>query len=318
MPSNSNVLINREDFIGGSDIPIIMNLSPFKTRFQLLQEKAGIIDSSETENKFTDKYKEFGDHMEPKIRDYINSLKLFDEFKEGTFYDDNDPMIRCNVDGFNKDVILEIKTTSQIHENLNDYKLYLVQILYYMEHTGRKQGLLAVYERGEDFNEEFDEKKLHTYDIELDKFSDLVDKINYAVELFKSDLEKVKANNFTTEEDLLPQEVKHLAAGIRTLESKVAEAKKAEEQYAELKAKLYEVMEIYGIKTWTTPNNVKITRIEPKPKTVTTYEAFDEDKFKEEHPKTYKKYLVEKEKINSGKAGYIKITLPKEAKDETL
>ena len=31
-------------YIGGSDIPAIMGISPFKTRFQLLQEKAQIID----------------------------------------------------------------------------------------------------------------------------------------------------------------------------------------------------------------------------------------------------------------------------------
>ena len=32
---------DRDKYIGGSDIPVIMNLSPFKSRFDLLLEKAG-------------------------------------------------------------------------------------------------------------------------------------------------------------------------------------------------------------------------------------------------------------------------------------
>lgn len=33
---------DRDKYIGGSDIPVIMNLSPYKTRFDLLLEKATI------------------------------------------------------------------------------------------------------------------------------------------------------------------------------------------------------------------------------------------------------------------------------------
>ena len=37
-----NVRVDREKYIGGSDIPIIMGISQFKTRFDLLLEKAGL------------------------------------------------------------------------------------------------------------------------------------------------------------------------------------------------------------------------------------------------------------------------------------
>ena len=63
-----DVTIDRNLFIGGSDIGIIMGISPFKTRFDLLIEKAGYKENNFTGNDFT----EFGHIIEPKIRDYIN------------------------------------------------------------------------------------------------------------------------------------------------------------------------------------------------------------------------------------------------------
>ena len=41
-----DVAEGRDKYIGGSDIPVIMGLSPFKTRWQLLLEKAGLEESS--------------------------------------------------------------------------------------------------------------------------------------------------------------------------------------------------------------------------------------------------------------------------------
>ena len=37
-----DVTIDRDKYIGGSDIPIIMGISSFKTRWDLLLEKAGL------------------------------------------------------------------------------------------------------------------------------------------------------------------------------------------------------------------------------------------------------------------------------------
>ena len=49
-----DVTKDRDKYIGGSDVPIIMGLSPFKTRWQLLREKtfclyvglSGVLDSA--------------------------------------------------------------------------------------------------------------------------------------------------------------------------------------------------------------------------------------------------------------------------------
>ena len=145
---------DREKFIGGSDIPIIMELSPFKSRFDLLLEKAGYKKSDFKGNVFT----EYGNTMESKIRDYINGEG--NGFFEGKHIMDvpkdwnehpNGMRIRCHTDGEDINSILEIKTASQIFDSLDDYQIYLVQILFYMVMTGKETGLLAVYKsRGAD------------------------------------------------------------------------------------------------------------------------------------------------------------------------
>jgi len=49
-----NVKVDRDKYVGGSDIPIIMNISPFKTRWELLQEEAGLIKNEFTGNQYTE------------------------------------------------------------------------------------------------------------------------------------------------------------------------------------------------------------------------------------------------------------------------
>ena len=115
---------DRDKYIGGSDIPIIMGISSFKSRFDLLLEKAGLKKDDFDGNEYT----EYGNIMEEKIRNYMNELDNT-EYKEDKLIKDD---IRCHVDGYNGNLIIEIKTTSNIHDNVDDYKVYLVQLLFYM------------------------------------------------------------------------------------------------------------------------------------------------------------------------------------------
>lgn len=176
------VTVDREKYIGGSDIPIIMGISQFKTRFDLLLEKAGLKENNFEGNEYT----EYGNVMEPKIREYINK-QLGKNFVEGKHINGD---IRCHTDGEDYTTILEIKATSQIHINVDDYKVYLVQLLFYMFHTDRKSGMLAVYHRPEDFSEEFDEKRLQIFTIRIENYKELLEQINKAVEQFRTDLKK--------------------------------------------------------------------------------------------------------------------------------
>ena len=299
-----DVRTDRNLYIGGSDIPIIMGISPFKKRFDLLLEKAGL-----KENEFDgNAYTEYGNILEPKIRDYINSKEKL------PFYEDKKVIgdIRCHVDGYNgKDTILEIKTTSQVHNSVNEYKVYLCQLLFYMSEYEAKKGKLGVYERPEDFNEEFDEKRLTTYDINIKDYKELVEDIYQAVDQFRKDLIKVKENPFITEEELQPKELIELSNQVAVLENELKAYKEIEKKYNDFKSRLFTAMEEYGVKTWLTNNGTRITRIESTSDTIETIQEFNVEKFKEENAETYNQYVEEKEIIKKGKKGYVKITLPK-------
>ncbi len=294
------VTIDRDKYIGGSDIPIIMNLSPFKTRFDLLLEKAGLKEDDFTGNEYT----EYGNVLEPKIRDYINKKYNlgFEEYKK------INGDIRVHLDGFNNASVLEIKTTSQIHNSIDEYKVYLVQLLFYMQEVNADFGRLAVYERPNDFNEEFDENRLTQYTICITDYKDLLEQINKAVDQFRIDLVKVKENPFITEEELLPVDLTELSNKVVALENQLAEMKKIEAQAKDLKTQLKAAMENNNIKKWETPNGVKITLVADGEDKIVR--KFNEKLFKDNNLDLWDEY--NEEVVQKGKNGYVKITLPKE------
>ena len=314
-PSNGNVLVDRINYIGGSEIGSIMGISPFKTRWQLLQEKAGIIEPEVVDNAYVD----YGSEMEQYIRNYVNFMDKYenDQFIEDTLVVEG-PIIasRCNVDGRNTDTILEIKTTSHIYDNVDDYKLYLVQLLYYMYNYNYKKGLLAVYSRPEDFNTDFDPEQLMMYNINIDDYNALVEEIKNAVNQFRVDLAKLKENKKLAEQDFIPVEIVHYANEIQIIEDRLKAYKQLEKEQEELKAKLYDSMLNAGIKTWTTPNNIKITMVEEIPSIIVMEDKFDEDTFKKENEDLYNKYSKKIEKKKAGKKGYIRISIGKENENE--
>lgn len=294
---------DRNLYIGGSDIPAIMQISAFKTRYELLLEKAGLKEDTFEGNEYT----EYGNIMEPKIREYIN--RTFDKnFIEGKHINGD---IRCHTDGEDEDCILEIKTTSQMHEKVDDYKSYLVQLLFYMQETKKCFGYLAVYERPDDFDEKFDERKLHVYRIDIEDYKILLEQINEAVNQFRTDLQKLKENPLLTEEDLMPNDIVSISNKILLLEERLKEYKKLENEQKELKNQLKDLMKEKGIKKWETPNGTKITLVDDaEDKEVL---EFNEKKFKEENEEIYDKYL--ENKIKKGKSGYVLITISKDDND---
>lgn len=305
---------DRDKYIGGSDIPIIMNLSPFKSRYNLLLEKAGYKEDTFEGNIYT----EYGNTMEPKIRDYINKVELkpgCNHFVEGKHIREaqgDEPIgVRIHTDGERVTKlgteILEIKTTSKVSYKLEDYKIYLVQLLFYMVNTGANNGRLAVYERPEDLSEDFNPDRLQVWAIELEDYQDLIKDIGKALESFIEDLEKVKANPFITEEELLPMDIPDITNRILALEYQLEQMKETEKKIKADKERLKAAMVAASVKSWTTPNGYKITLVPDGEDSVK--KVFNEDKYKLDHPQEYAHYL--EDKIVKGKTGYIKITAPK-------
>ena len=298
-----DVTIDRDIYIGGSDIGAIMGLSPFKTRWELLLEKSGLKENDFTGNKYT----VYGQKIEPLIRGYINSTY-------NTNFEPNRVIngdFRAHSDGFNGRAILEIKSTSQIHKIVDEYKLYLVQLIKYMEVNGVEKGILAVYDRPDDFDLHFDPNRLKIFNIELSNYDDLLSEVNYELDRFRADLKRLKENPLLTEQDFLPNEIITISNKVTALENRMQEYKTIEAEYKEMKQALYEAMQKHDIKSWETFNGTKITRVDGTQASTKTVWEFDKDAFASDNPDMYKKYLKEVEKKTAARSGYVKITLPK-------
>jgi hypothetical protein len=171
-------------------------------------------------------------------------------------------------------------------------------------------GMLAVYHRPEDFNEEFDYNRLQTFSVNIDNFKELCSQINKAVDQFRIDLQKVKDNPLITEEELMPTDLTELSNKVLELEKQLAMYDSLVKQRDDFKERLRQAMIKNDVKKWTTPNNTQITLVlDTEDKEV---QKFNESKFAEENADLYEKYL--ETKIQKGRRGNVKITLPKEDK----
>ena len=303
---------DRDKYIGGSDIPVIMELSPFKTRYNLLLEKAGVREDSFEGNIYT----EYGNNMEEKIRSFINTdIPEAEQYREGKeVYEPKEEGgigIRIHTDGENDSSILEIKTTSEIFQKLEDYKLYLVQILFYMMQEEKDTGFLAIYERPEDLSLEFDKARLHLYQVNIEEFLPLCEEISSAIIRFMEDLKKVKENPFIQEEELLPAEIPDITNRIIAFEYQLALMKEIEAKLKAEKARLKKAMELSNVKSWKTPLGYKITLSPDGEDQVEEVTIFEDELLKKELPDIYNKYIRKEKVTKKGRAGYVKITAPR-------
>lgn len=276
--AESNVVENRHMYVGGSDVPAILGISKYKTQFQLAKEKTGIEPSEFKGNEYT----EYGNVLEPQIRDYINAINNTNFVPDTRI--DREKGIRSNTDGYDAEnqLILEIKT----HGKTPDIKSYEAQMQLYMWHFGVKFGWLALYERPENFDIEFDADRLQIEVINRD--DEYVQKILDAIETFWIRCEYLKDNPEMTEQEFMAigqNEISIVAKQVEKLELQIASFKQLEEQYKAMKNKLYQLMEEYDIKKWET-DRVVITRVLPGKR-----KSFDSTRFKKEHPELAQQYI---------------------------
>lgn len=294
---------DRDKYIGGSDIPAILGISKFTTRWQLLLQKAGLEERTFTGNRYT----EYGHYIEPLIRNHINLVYNTQFIPNRVINGD----LRFHTDGFNGECVLEIKSTSDIFSTVDGYKVYLVQLVKYMEQNEVKKGILAVYDRPSDMNQEFDPKRLQVFEITLDDYKNLLDYVNREIDKFRADLERLKENPLLSEQDFLPAgNLVALADKVAKLENQLAALKDIENQCKEAKKALYNEMLKRKVKSWTMPNGTKLTMIMETPPGTKTVTEFDTEAFKADCPGIYQKYLKTVEKKTNGKAGYVRITIP--------
>ena len=294
---------NRADYIGGSDIPVILGISTFKRRWDLLLEKAKLQEDDFQGNRFT----EYGHYIEPFIRDHIN-LTYNTNFVPNRVINGD---IRCHTDGFNGECVLEIKSTSTIYSDVDSYKVYLVQLIKYMAENHVDRGILAVYERPENLSLVFEPERLQVFEICLDDYRNLLDYVNREIDKFRADLERLKENPLLSETDFLPvgNDIIRLSEKIVAFEKQLASLKEIEQKCKEAKKALFNEMMKHNAKSLVTPNGTKITRVDDVPAGVKKVTEFDSEAFKADNPALYQKYVRQVEKKTNGKSGYVRITV---------
>lgn len=281
--NDPNVTEKRTQYVGGSDVPAILGLSKYKTQYELAREKAGIVQPEFISNP----YIQFGNKMEPFIREYINTVNSL-KFITETFVDKQN-MIRSNVDGIDLEnkILLEIKT----HGANPTEKVYEAQMQLYFHQTGCSYGWLAMYHRPSDFDLEFDRENLVIKEIERD--TGYIEKILDAIETFWIRVEYLKEKPDMTESEYysIGNDVDKLVARVERFELEMLEFEKKtkvlKEQQKEYRELLYQKMEENDIKKIDT-GDIVITRVLP-----TVRKSIDSTKLKKEQPDIYDQYLKE-------------------------
>lgn len=295
--NDPNVTEKRTQYVGGSDVPVILGLSKYKTQYELAREKAGIVEPDRSSNP----YIQYGNKMEPFIRECINTKNSLN-FHPDTFID-KDNMIRSNVDGIDteNEILLEIKT----HGANPTEKVYVAQMQLYFHQTGCNYGWLAMYHRPTDFDLEFDVANLEIKEIERDQ--GYIEKILDAIETFWIRVEYLKEKPDMTEKDYytIGNDVDKLVARVEKFELDMIEfenkIKVLKNQQKDFRDQLYQKMEENDIKKIDT-GDIVITRVLP-----TVRKSVDSTKLKKELPDVYTQYLKE-----SQVKGSIRIALSKE------
>ena len=318
--ANPNVTIDRQKYVGGSDLPSILGLnSKYGTSvFEFAKQKAGVIPNTFHGNQFT----KYGQVMEPIIRDYINS-KYQVHYLEDTTVDEARGY-RGNTDGIDRNAdipILEVKTFG---EEL-DVDYYTPQCQFYMEAFDVDAVLLVGYKRPADFytgmdydlenddsyfNFEFDDTRLVEHTIYRDE--KLWARINERIIKFKEAVNELKANPNMSEDEFnsifYGNDLIALTDKVAVLETTLASYKNIEKEYKDVKEKLYNIFEEKGLISFDT-GTMKITKVAPSSYDTVTVDTV---KLKDEEPKIFDKYKITK---TTNKKGYILITT-KEKEDK--
>lgn len=313
------VTIDRDKYLGGSDTPAVMGISRFTKRFDLLQYKLGY-----QENPFKGNiYTEYGQTMEPLIRDYINETCECNFIETKKILDDSDVLpTRYHADGDEqeKQMLLEVKTTSDIKENVNDYQEYLAQLLKGLYTYDYQVGVLAVYERPEDMSTVFDSHRLQVFFIKRSNYEGLLTQILDADALFRGDYAFLEEHPWATEADLPSRNslaaVTNKSVEIGGLKIPVSVLLQNEKVITDIikatKAELLAQMTEHKIKTCSFADLGLTATIVPQGKDKTV-KKFDEKKFAEEHKKLYERYC--EDTIQKGKVAYLRITSMAKGKD---
>lgn len=99
-----------------------------------------------------------------------------------------------------------------------------------------------------------------------------------------------------------------LVVQLEELENKIKELRMFEEQFDELKNKLKDIMLEKNADYFITPHGLKFTLVKSTPRTTISL-VFNVDKFKNEQPDMYNKYVERVEKTSAAKKPYVRMSI---------
>lgn len=141
--------------IGGSDVSIIAGMNPYKSVYQLWQEKRGLEVLEETDNEFT----HFGTVLEPVVkREFMLRTGLKVRAKKMILRSSEYPFMLADLDGViyenGRMCIFEAKTASAYKQKMWEEGVpgeYMLQIQHYMAVTGAEKTYIAALVGGNHF-----------------------------------------------------------------------------------------------------------------------------------------------------------------------
>ena len=283
----SEQLARRRHGIGGSDAPVVVGLSKWRTPFQLWQEKRGLVDSSLNENEAM----RWGNILEPVIRQRYADETGCGVTVPDTLTHPQHPFMLAHVDGLtDHGRVLEIKTARDPRgwgEAGTDEipPAYIIQVQHCLAVTGAEVADVAALLSGQDFRIYY-----------VPRNQDLIDML----------VEQEAAFWEMVQSETPPPPVTFADAVARYQTSRAGEVVATEEVYraaivlqtlkqyeSDLKAQKEELRGIVAIALGEhdtlvdTDGNALITFKSSKPP-----KAFDVDAFKAAHPDLYAEYLT--------------------------
>lgn len=277
--------------IGGSDIAIILGVSPFKSKFELWLEMTGQKAHPDFGNNES---VEWGNILEPVVRDHFREVTGFKVYKNNFVlaHDEHDWMI-ANLDGevidpaFSGRGVLEIKTTKEHRKK--DWEngcpiYYMAQVQWYLGVTGYEYAYIACLIGGSTFKYFLIERDDYVIDNMIHQGKEFMEMVKHRIppEIGGSAKESQwLAERFpeAIEEEMnIPPSMENMAAEYVELQSEIKEKQLRSDEIKnqiKLEAKDFKTLRGHRLKI-SMPTIHKV--------------LFDSKAFKESHPDLYEQF----------------------------
>lgn len=235
----------RRNYIGGSDIAVIMNMSRWKTPLKLWLEKTG---QAEPDDLSAVEAVQLGTELEEFVAQKFSQVTGKQVRKQPKMYVHKDySYMAAHVDRLitGTDELLECKTCSAFKKDEWDAdkipQEYILQVMWYLGITGRKKGYIACLIGGQSFVQKEIEFDQQLFDVMVEKAKEFWNKVqnNEPPEIQANDGELIQMMFPKSSEEILMSTDEDLDEAIARLQELKQELKDGDTEKKLLEAKIY-------------------------------------------------------------------------------